>query len=97
MIKLINNALAMYLAYFFSYKSCNLNIFSHIYIKLSIQVLRDRGQGFGILVSKVPKETNASYSLQEPAEVHACIRILSLIPTWNINLVFLFNRIFCKF
>lgn len=33
------------------------------------QVLRDRGQGFGILVSKSPKETNASYSLQEPLEV----------------------------
>ncbi|KAI5355528.1 Hypothetical predicted protein [Prunus dulcis] len=35
----------------------------------AFKVLRDRGQGFGILVSKVPKETNASYSLQEPAEV----------------------------
>ncbi|KAE9587752.1 putative trehalose-phosphatase [Lupinus albus] len=31
--------------------------------------LRDRGQGFGILVSKFPKETNAYYSLQEPKEV----------------------------
>ncbi|KAF7834279.1 putative trehalose-phosphate phosphatase J [Senna tora] len=30
--------------------------------------LRDRGQGFGILVSKFPKDTNASYSLQEPDE-----------------------------
>ncbi|PIA51820.1 hypothetical protein AQUCO_01000001v1 [Aquilegia coerulea] len=35
----------------------------------AFKVLRDRGQGFGILVSKVPKETNASYSLQEPSEV----------------------------
>ncbi|KAG5544056.1 hypothetical protein RHGRI_016719 [Rhododendron griersonianum] len=34
----------------------------------AFKVLRDRGQGFGILVSKVPKETNASYSLQEPSE-----------------------------
>ncbi|CAK9186442.1 unnamed protein product [Ilex paraguariensis] len=33
------------------------------------KVLRKRGQGIGILVSKVPKETNASYSLQEPSEV----------------------------
>ncbi|KAA8546833.1 hypothetical protein F0562_003243 [Nyssa sinensis] len=32
----------------------------------AFKVLRDRGQGFGILVSKIPKETNASYSLQEP-------------------------------
>ncbi|XP_057431241.1 probable trehalose-phosphate phosphatase J isoform X2 [Lotus japonicus] len=31
--------------------------------------LRDRGQGFGILVSKFPKDTSASYSLQEPNEV----------------------------
>lgn len=33
------------------------------------QVLQQRRQGVGILVSKIPKETNASYSLQEPAEV----------------------------
>ena len=33
------------------------------------QVLRKRGQGIGILVSKCPKETNASYSLQDPGEV----------------------------
>ena len=33
------------------------------------QVLRKRGQGIGILVSKCPKETNASYSLQDPSEV----------------------------
>ncbi|KAK4740864.1 hypothetical protein SAY87_024452 [Trapa incisa] len=31
---------------------------------------RDRGQGIGIIVSKVPKETAAAYSLQEPSEVH---------------------------
>ncbi|ESW22576.1 hypothetical protein PHAVU_005G164600 [Phaseolus vulgaris] len=31
--------------------------------------LRDRGQGFGILVSKFPKYTTASYSLQEPNKV----------------------------
>ncbi|EXC06717.1 Trehalose-phosphate phosphatase [Morus notabilis] len=39
----------------------------------AFKVLRERGQGFGILVSKVPKETSASYSLQEPSEA----RILS--------------------
>lgn len=27
------------------------------------------GQGIGILVSKLPKETAASYSLSDPAEV----------------------------
>ncbi|XP_043718977.1 probable trehalose-phosphate phosphatase 6 [Telopea speciosissima] len=35
----------------------------------AFKVLRDRGQGFGILVSKIPKDTNASYSLGEPSEV----------------------------
>ncbi|XP_022772307.1 probable trehalose-phosphate phosphatase D isoform X2 [Durio zibethinus] len=39
----------------------------------AFKVLRDRGQGFGILVSKVPKETNASYSLQEPSEERSLI------------------------
>ncbi|KAI8540786.1 hypothetical protein RHMOL_Rhmol08G0012000 [Rhododendron molle] len=34
----------------------------------AFKVLRERGQGFGILVSKSPKETSASYSLQEPSE-----------------------------
>ncbi|XP_062028047.1 probable trehalose-phosphate phosphatase D [Rosa rugosa] len=42
----------------------------------AFKVLSDRGQGFGILVSKVPKETNASYSLQEPAEVKDFLRRL---------------------
>ncbi|PKU86417.1 probable trehalose-phosphate phosphatase 6 [Dendrobium catenatum] len=35
----------------------------------AFKVLRDRQQGFGILVSKFPKETNATYSLKEPSEV----------------------------
>ncbi|KAK1288602.1 putative trehalose-phosphate phosphatase 6 [Acorus calamus] len=35
----------------------------------AFKVLRNRGQGLGILVSKIPKDTNASYSLQEPSEV----------------------------
>ncbi|KAF8405994.1 hypothetical protein HHK36_008074 [Tetracentron sinense] len=34
----------------------------------AFKVLRERGQGLGILVSKIPKDTNASYSLQEPSE-----------------------------
>ncbi|KAK9271745.1 hypothetical protein L1049_002108 [Liquidambar formosana] len=34
----------------------------------AFKILRDRGQGFGILVSKFPTDTSASYSLQEPAE-----------------------------
>jgi trehalose-phosphatase len=34
----------------------------------AFKALRRRGQGVGILVSKYPKETSASYSLQEPAE-----------------------------
>ncbi|XP_042390324.1 probable trehalose-phosphate phosphatase 6 [Zingiber officinale] len=42
----------------------------------AFKVLRERGQGVGILVSKFAKETNASYSLQEPAEVNKFLRQL---------------------
>ncbi|XVF61662.1 hypothetical protein PTKIN_Ptkin08bG0148500 [Pterospermum kingtungense] len=42
----------------------------------AFKMLRDRGQGFGILVSKFPKDTNASYSLQEPDEVMDFLRRL---------------------
>ncbi|KAJ1258662.1 hypothetical protein BS78_10G092600 [Paspalum vaginatum] len=35
----------------------------------AFKVLRKRGQGLGILVTKCPKETDASYSLQDPTEV----------------------------
>ncbi|KAK2655798.1 hypothetical protein Ddye_008850 [Dipteronia dyeriana] len=42
----------------------------------AFKILRDRGQGFGILVSKSPKETNASYSLEEPKEVRSFLRRL---------------------
>ncbi|OAY71393.1 putative trehalose-phosphate phosphatase 6, partial [Ananas comosus] len=42
----------------------------------AFKVLRDRGQGIGILVSKVPKDTSASYSLQDPAEVMNFLRNL---------------------
>ncbi|KAF3516004.1 hypothetical protein DY000_02064210 [Brassica cretica] len=42
----------------------------------AFKVLRERGQGFGILVSKVPKETNASYSLQDPSQVNEFLRRL---------------------
>ncbi|WVZ81924.1 hypothetical protein U9M48_029249 [Paspalum notatum var. saurae] len=35
----------------------------------AFKVLRTRGQGLGILVTKCPKETDASYSLQDPTEV----------------------------
>ncbi|URE43302.1 hypothetical protein MUK42_08688 [Musa troglodytarum] len=35
----------------------------------AFKVLRDRGEGIGILVSEYPKDTNASYSLKEPYEV----------------------------
>ncbi|VAH43600.1 unnamed protein product [Triticum turgidum subsp. durum] len=34
----------------------------------AFKVLRNMGQGIGILVTKFPKDTSASYSLREPAE-----------------------------
>ncbi|KAK4366762.1 hypothetical protein RND71_014642 [Anisodus tanguticus] len=42
----------------------------------AFKVLRERDQGFGILVSKIPKDTHASYSLQEPSEVMVFLRRL---------------------
>ncbi|KAM0847386.1 hypothetical protein ACQ4PT_055043 [Festuca glaucescens] len=36
----------------------------------AFKVLRNMGQGIGILVTKFPKETTASYCLHEPAEVY---------------------------
>lgn len=42
----------------------------------AFKVLRDRGQGLGILVSKFPKETRATYSLKEPSEVKEFLRRL---------------------
>ncbi|KAJ6811864.1 putative trehalose-phosphate phosphatase 6 [Iris pallida] len=47
----------------------------------AFKVLRDRGQGLGILVSEYPKETNASYSLREPKEARTatCYAILAAV------------------
>ncbi|XP_020582107.1 probable trehalose-phosphate phosphatase 6 [Phalaenopsis equestris] len=42
----------------------------------AFKVLRARGQGFGVLVSKFPKETCATYSLKEPSEVKEFLRRL---------------------
>lgn len=33
------------------------------------QVLRERNCGYGVLVTSVPKESNAFYSLRDPSEV----------------------------
>ncbi|KAF5784649.1 putative trehalose-phosphatase [Helianthus annuus] len=46
----------------------------------AFRVLRKRGQGFGILVSKTPKETEAVYSLQQPFEV---MQFLQRLVTWK--------------
>ncbi|XP_023157563.1 trehalose 6-phosphate phosphatase RA3-like isoform X1 [Zea mays] len=42
----------------------------------AFKVLRGMGQGIGILVSKIPKETSASYSLREPSEVKEFLHML---------------------
>ncbi|GER40280.1 haloacid dehalogenase-like hydrolase superfamily protein [Striga asiatica] len=50
----------------------------------AFMVLRDRGQGLGILVSKGPKETKASYTLQEPLEAsHAVMHFLNRLVEWH--------------
>ncbi|VVA92158.1 unnamed protein product [Arabis nemorensis] len=42
----------------------------------AFKVLRERGQGLGIVVSKTAKETNASYSLQDPYQVKEFLKRL---------------------
>ncbi|ESQ40953.1 hypothetical protein EUTSA_v10013874mg [Eutrema salsugineum] len=42
----------------------------------AFKMLRDRGEGFGILVSKFPKDTDASYSLHDPSQVMDFLRRL---------------------
>ncbi|KAF8109911.1 hypothetical protein N665_0089s0030 [Sinapis alba] len=42
----------------------------------AFKVLRERGQGLGIVVSESPKETNASYSLQDPSQVKEFLKRL---------------------
>ncbi|CAM0944115.1 unnamed protein product [Alopecurus aequalis] len=46
----------------------------------AFKVLRKRGQGVGILVTKCAKETSASYSLQDPGEV---MEFLLRLVEWN--------------
>ncbi|XP_078444674.1 putative trehalose-phosphate phosphatase 6 [Wolffia australiana] len=46
----------------------------------AFRVLRERGQGLGILVSKIPKDTCASYSLREPSEV---MEFLQRLAEWK--------------
>ncbi|XAR62288.1 Trehalose-phosphatase [Bertholletia excelsa] len=47
----------------------------------AFRVLRDRGQGVGILVSKTPKDTNASYYLREPSEAR---KLVDLRISWMV-------------
>ncbi|XP_018474716.1 probable trehalose-phosphate phosphatase I isoform X2 [Raphanus sativus] len=42
----------------------------------AFKMLRDRGEGCGILVSKFPKDTDASYCLQDPSQVMSFLRRL---------------------
>ncbi|CAM0913689.1 unnamed protein product [Alopecurus aequalis] len=46
----------------------------------AFKVLRKRDHGLGILVSRFPRETDASYSLQDPTEV---IEFLRRLVQWN--------------
>jgi trehalose 6-phosphate phosphatase len=56
---------------------------------------RGQGQGVGILVSKHPKETSASYSLQEPAEVHLYLSVPTLPVSTSTSRVLLHH--YCPF
>jgi trehalose 6-phosphate phosphatase len=46
----------------------------------AFKVLREDNRGYGILVSSVPKETNAFYSLKNPEEV---MKFLNSLVTWK--------------
>lgn len=46
----------------------------------AFRVLNQRGAGIGILVSKVPRETGAAYSLRDPTEV---MDFLNRLVDWN--------------
>ncbi|GAB4858798.1 hypothetical protein Ancab_010276 [Ancistrocladus abbreviatus] len=46
----------------------------------AFKVLREGNKGYGILVSSVPKESNAFYSLKDPSEV---MEFLKALVTWN--------------
>lgn len=62
-------------------------------------MLRDRGEGCGVLVSKFPKDTDASYYLQDPSEacphtheyfaVNGFLHVLTLLKTNSIGDEFL--------
>lgn len=49
-----------------------------LFIDASYQVLRVGNRGYGILVSPVPKETKAFFSLKDPAEVQFCLLLFFL-------------------
>ncbi|PIN21272.1 Trehalose-phosphatase [Handroanthus impetiginosus] len=42
----------------------------------AFKVLKEGNRGFGIIVSSVPKESNASYSLRDPSEVMDFLKML---------------------
>ncbi|XP_039124528.1 probable trehalose-phosphate phosphatase 6 [Dioscorea cayenensis subsp. rotundata] len=46
----------------------------------AFKVLRNRGEGYPIIVSSIPKDTKASYSLRDPSEV---MSFLSLLFKWK--------------
>ncbi|KAF3448381.1 hypothetical protein FNV43_RR09094 [Rhamnella rubrinervis] len=48
----------------------------------AFKVLKEGNQGYGILVSSVPKETNAFYSLRDPSEV---MQFLKSLVRWKTN------------
>lgn len=51
---------------------------------LNLQVLREDKRGFGILVSSVPKESHAAYSLADPSEVNSLFYHLLHIKIHNL-------------
>ena len=61
---------------------------------LNLQVLREDKRGFGILVSSVPKESHAAYSLVDPSEVNSLFYHLLHIKLHN-WIVFIYRTATC--
>uniref|UniRef100_M4ESU9 Trehalose 6-phosphate phosphatase n=1 Tax=Brassica campestris TaxID=3711 RepID=M4ESU9_BRACM len=57
----------------------------------AFKLLQERGQGFGILVSKFPKDTNASYSLQDPPEASTYTYIQTSYAYMHVHTVYLYK------
>ena len=63
-------------------------------VEFSSQVLRKGNRGCGILVSPVPKESKAFFSLRDPSEVQILRSICAYILQFHLQFIFVFVALF---